>query len=200
MEVPDPLRAEAERRLWRYVIEVVERFALCPWARRARERGEIRVEVLLDTTHAALAAAVSRIADDPSAVMGMVVLPVASLDAPTLRRHRDVLLASRTGAAVAVGIADFHPDAPLDLSSAARLIPWLRRSPDPTLQVVRLDALAAARQVPPPPALAAQAQILAGHAAPPAPSPSAQIADDNLHTARTQLDDLTAALAAVRGT
>ena len=33
--------AEVRRILERYLVEVVERHALCPWARSARERGEL---------------------------------------------------------------------------------------------------------------------------------------------------------------
>jgi hypothetical protein len=38
-------------------------------------------------------------------------------------------------------LAAFHPDASLDLGNADRLVPFLRRSPDPTIQVVRISAL-----------------------------------------------------------
>ena len=186
------LRHEAERLLWRYVVEVVERFGLCPWARRARERGEIRVEVLVGATVdvAEVAAAVAACAQRP---MGMIVLPRARPAPAALRRLRDELLATRPP----VGIADFHPDAELDLGSPARAVPGLRRSPDPMLQVVRLDVLAAARAAPPPPDLAGQAAILAGRAAPPAAQVSAQIADDNLRTARAEAAALAAAIAAI---
>jgi hypothetical protein len=186
------LRREAERLLWRYVVEVVERFGLCPWSRRARERGEIRVEVLTGEVvdPREVAAAVARIADGP---MGMVVLPRARPDPAALRRLRDDLLAARPP----IGIADFHPDAELDLGSPARAIPWLRRAPDPMLQVVQLDVLAAARAEPPPPGLAGQAAILAGRAAPPPPPVSEQISAENLRTARAEADALAAAIAAI---
>src|ERR1051325_11752428 len=38
--------AEVERILERYLVEVVERHELCPWARTARERGELAIGVL----------------------------------------------------------------------------------------------------------------------------------------------------------
>lgn len=38
-------------------------------------------------------------------------------------------------------LAAFHPDAKLDLDSAERLIPFLRRSPDPCVQAVRMSVL-----------------------------------------------------------
>ena len=186
------LAREAERLLWRYVVEVVERFGLCPWARRARERGEIRVAVLTGAAvdRAELGRALDAVVAFP---MGMIVLPRARPDPTALRRLRDELLAARPP----VGIADFHPDAELDLSAPARAIPGLRRAPDPMLQVVRLDVLAAARAAPPPPGRAGQAAILAGVAAPPPRPVSAQIADDNLDTARAEAAALAAAIAAI---
>ena len=50
---------------------------------------------------------------------------------------------------------------------SARLVPFLRRAPDPLLQLVPLALLAAARAQPPQPDLAAQARMLGG-AEPPA--------------------------------
>ena len=38
-------------------------------------------------------------------------------------------------------MAAFHPDARPDLNEPERLIPFLRRTPDPTIQVVRCTAL-----------------------------------------------------------
>ena len=128
------LAAEARRLLDRYLIEVVEAYELCPWAASARRRGEIRVEVVAIGD---AAAAVDRIAGDRAAAIGMVVLAAAAdaIAPPSLRRLRDELLAGRSD----VAIADFHPAATADLSSPARLVPFLRRAPDPMLQVVRRE-------------------------------------------------------------
>jgi hypothetical protein len=192
----DSLPSEAERLLWRYVVEVVERFGLCPWARRARERGEVRVEVLIgQPTLAAIVDAAARIAD--LAVLGMIVMPRATLDPVELRRLRDDLVVVRSHVVPAVGIADFHPDAEVDLSSAARAIPGLRRAPDPTLQLVRLDALAAARGAPPSPTRADQVAVLAGLGRPAALPTSEQIAADNLCIARDDFAALDQAITAI---
>jgi hypothetical protein len=180
---------DAERLLHRYLVEVVERFGLCPWARAARERGEIRVEVV-DAGDAA--AAIARIVADPAATMGMVIVP--GLDPRALRRLRDELLAARVAE---VGIADFHPEAALDASSPARAVAWLRRSPDPMLQVVRLDVLAAARAAPPPPDLAGQAAILAGRAGAPPPAVADRIAAANLATIAARAAEIEAAVVAI---
>ena len=48
------------------------------------------------------------------------------------------------GAAFAA--AAFHPDAPADTSAPYRLVPFVRRSPDPTVQLIRRSALDAVRR------------------------------------------------------
>src|SRR6267143_1192556 len=39
----------------------------------------------------------------------------------------------------------FHPDLPLDLTDAHRAVQFIRRSPDPTIQMVRASVLKAVR-------------------------------------------------------
>jgi len=193
------VRAEAERLLWRYVVEVVERFGLCPWARRARERGEVRVEVLVSDDPAGpsrmeIVAAATRIAQDPRAILGMVVLARAPLDPYGLRRRKDDVVDAKIEPAIAV--ADFHPEATFDDRTAGRLVSWLRRAPDPTLQIVRLAVLDAMKPSALP-GLAAQAEILAGRLVEMPPSPSDQIADTNLATVRADPDAVAAAVQAI---
>jgi len=170
----DRVAREARRLLDRYLTEVVERFALCPWAAATRRRGELRVEVLVPpSSDAAVHAAVARIADDPRAAIGMVVLAGASIDALALRRLRDAAIRPD------VAIADFHPRGAGDATTPSRLVPVLRRAPDPMLQVVRWSVLHAARRSPPPPDRGAQARLLAGHADDTVPDPSDAIARAN---------------------
>ena len=151
---PAELERQARRLLDRYLTEVVERFGLCPWAEPARRRGELRVEIVL--AEDAVAEAVVRIAGDARATIGMVVLAASSIAPAALRRLRDASVRAD------VAIADFHPDGVGDLASPARLVPVLRRAPDPMLQVVRWSVLEAARRAPSPPDRAAQARLLAG--------------------------------------
>ena len=117
----------------RYLVEIVERFELCPWARPARTRGEVRAEILI---------------------------------------------------------------------TPARLVPCLRRSPDPMLQVVRWSALESARRAPPPPDRATQLQWLAGQGAPPAPLITDEIELANHRTisavGMAAFEEAIAALAAAR--
>lgn len=176
----DPaLDREARRLLGRYQREVVERFGLCPWAEPARTRGEVRVAVVDDGD---AAAALDAFEADGDAVLGLVVMPRFGGDAAALRRLRDALLAGTRGARVA--LADFHPDAALDTGAAARVVPWLRRSPDPMLQAVRHQTLASLRRAKVTLSPADQAAALAGRAPPPRVDPADQVAADNLETVR----------------
>ena len=156
--------AEVHRILDRYIIEVVEAFDLCPWSRSARLGGEVAIEVLwgeppfstwIEAAQALLARPATRVA--------MVVAPESSVTAPQLRVIRDRVTARVPGS----GVAHFHPDAALDLASPARLVPFLRRSPDPLLQLVPLALLDSVRGAPPSPDRARQAQMLGGIATAP---------------------------------
>lgn len=179
----DPaLDREARRLFARYQVEVVERFGLCPWAEPARARGEVRVFVV---DSAGAGAALDAFLDDPAAVIGLVVMPRFAGDARRLRALRDELLAS--GRTARLALADFHPEAELDATSPPRLVPWLRRTPDPTLQAVRHETLASLRRsssVLPP---AAQLAVLAGRATPPPRrDPADRVADDNHATVHSE--------------
>jgi hypothetical protein len=162
--------AEVRRVLERYLIEVVEAFELCPWARAAREGGELAIAVAFGAPDAdALARAGAGLLAGGARV-AMVVAPELAIDLAGLRALRD-RVASRVPVA---GIAEFHPDAALDLATPARLVPFLRRSPDPMLQLVPLVRLASARAAPPAVDRATQAQMLGGTA----PAERGDVADE----------------------
>jgi hypothetical protein len=187
--------AEVERILARYLVEVVERYALCPWARAAREAGELAIGILwgepaLDDWVAEAA----RLLAVPHAQVAMVVAPELSIARPALGALRDAVAARMPAA----GVAEFHPDAELDLATPPRLVPFLRRAPDPLLQLVPLaliDAARAARagHAAPPADRARQAAMLGGEAAPPREL-SAQIAAANHATVATAHAAIAAAI------
>jgi hypothetical protein len=146
------LEREALRVHRRYQLEVVEALGLCPWAERARLSGEVRERVLHDEDGADVGASVAAIGDlagDPRVDVAFLLYPrlrvaratfddfAARVRAEDARRH---LLGS-----VPFVIAVFHPDAEPDTSDPERLIPFLRRTPDPTLQLVRASVLDAVR-------------------------------------------------------
>ncbi|MBX3246367.1 MAG: DUF1415 family protein [Myxococcales bacterium] len=147
------LEREARRIYARYEVEVVEAFGFCPWAARARAQGEVEVRVVLDADEpeaeeAALVAIEAHAARAHVAV-GLVVLPRLPVSARAMARFVARLRerhAAAHGSSPPMALAEFHPDAAADLESPARLVPFLRRSPDPTIQCVRLSVLSELRR------------------------------------------------------
>jgi hypothetical protein len=185
---------EVLRLLERYLIEVVERYGLCPWAHMAREHGEIAAGVLWGTPALdAWAAEASRLLALPMTRVAMVIAPEAAMSRDALRALRDEV-ATRVPSA---GVAEFHPAAALDLATPVRLVPFLRRSPDPMLQLVPLAVIDAVRAAPPPPRLAEQASMLGGHVGPPRQDVAARIAAANHATVASMYAEITAVLEAI---
>ena len=141
------LVAEALRVNARYVQEVVIGWGLCPWAARAWSDGQVtqRVFTGAEPEVAPVAAFVDELVATPDAAIGLAIFPRVALTvsawdkfAENVRRARREFLA-----------AAFHPDyrppeggAPEgSMIAAARLVPFIRRTPDPTLQLVRASLL-----------------------------------------------------------
>jgi hypothetical protein len=183
--------AEVLRILERYLVEIVERYELCPWARGAREHGEIAIGILWETPALEdwIAEAEARLAE-PCARVAMVVAPELAISPGALRALRDQVAARIPSA----GVADFHPSAELDLASPARLVPFLRRSPDPLLQLVPLSLIETVRAAPPTADRAQQAAMLGGHGGAPRGEVGARIAADNHATVARAHAAITAAL------
>lgn len=157
--VPDDreerLRREAVRVYERYATEVVETFQLCPWARRARQDGRVRTCVVTDPEPPVehLLDRMDEIFADARIEVALILLPRVPWDRNDFRRfasavraaHEARHAASRVPGPPPLAMAAFHPDAQPDLDSAARLVAFLRRTPDPTIQIVRQAALAGVR-------------------------------------------------------
>ena len=131
------LVAEALRVNARYVEEAVIGWDLCPWAARAWSDGQVTQRVFTDSEPelGAVVAFVDELVATPDAAIGLAIFPRVACTvgawekfAESVRRARNVFVA-----------AAFHPDygAPDGLLDAARLVPFIRRTPDPTLQLVR---------------------------------------------------------------
>jgi len=178
----------------RYLVEVVERYDLCPWARSAREHGEIAAEVVWGAPSLAdWVATAEALLARPTTRVAMVIAPELVIAPAELRAVRDRVASQLPSA----GVAEFHPDAALDLASPARLVPFVRRSPDPLLQLVPLALLDAVRTAPPTPSLAAQAQMLGGRAAPPRQDVAARIAAANHATVMHDHEQLEAVFTSI---
>jgi hypothetical protein len=145
------LEAEAIRVFRRYQLEIVEGLKLCPWAERTRTEHRLGERVVhveeLDEPRAL--DAVSSL-EDPRIEIGIVLFPRLRAGASEFERFVSRLVARdaerRPLGTTPFAMAAFHPDARADTSEAERLIPFLRRTPDPTIQLVRSDALERVRE------------------------------------------------------
>jgi hypothetical protein len=190
----DPRRGEVLRIFERYLVEIVETYELCPWARSARVGGELAVDVVWGTPSAdAWVGAAQALLASPQTRVAMVIAPELDVAPAQLRALRD-RVASRLPAA---GVAEFHPAGVLDHATPARLVPFLRRSPDPLLQLVPFAVLDAVRA----PQLVAdraqQAQLLVAGGDPPKPAVADRIAAANHARVTPSLAELTARLDAI---
>ncbi len=150
---------EVRRLLDRYIVEIVETYGFCPWAKPARLGGEIAVDVLWGTpARDAWATTAEQLLARPSTRVAMIIAPELAATPADLRAIRDLVAARLPG----LGIAEFHPEATLDLGSPGRLVPYLRRSPDPMLQLVPLSLLESVRAYPAVIDINEQAQMLGG--------------------------------------
>jgi hypothetical protein len=126
----------------RYLREFVEAFDVCPFATAAREAGQVERRVLLAESPAAadVVAAVREIETHASAVIGLLIFPRF---AGGFEAFDALAAAARTerGGDCPFAFAPFHPDAPYGTQTPAQMVMFFRRAPDPTLQLVRFDAL-----------------------------------------------------------
>jgi hypothetical protein len=139
---------EALRLNRRYVVEVVEHFGLCPWADRARREGRVTEVVFAQTSADHFEPSLDRMREleDRSAIdVALFIYPeirLNRLDFEHFARRLRALDAERHPPdRIPFAIAAFHPDAPPVLANPDRLVPFLRRTPYPTLQIVRESTL-----------------------------------------------------------
>jgi hypothetical protein len=140
----------------RYAVEVVERFNFCPWARSARESGDVTLRVVFSADHDDFDESLRLLLDlheqapETSAESGtqvdvaLFIYPLLDLDRLGFEDYaRRLRTRAETGQKNldAFAMAAFHPSAGADLTHPDRLVPFVRRSPDPTLQLVRKSAL-----------------------------------------------------------
>jgi hypothetical protein len=186
--------AEVLRILGRYLIEVVERYELCPWARSARLGGEVATGVLWGApTDDEWVATAAELLARPGARVVMVIAPELVISPAGLRALRGWVAARLPHA----GIADFHPQASLDLTTPARLVPFLRRAPDPLLQLVPLALLNGVRGPPPTIDRARQALLLGGRVEPPRADVATRIAAANHATTLRHASEIESTLDAI---
>jgi len=136
----ESIEAAALARNDRYLREFVEALDLCPFARRCRESGRLARRVLRGGGPGeATASAVRELEATPEdqVEVALLIYPELEGGVRALEELRDEVRRSlRRFHCVA-----FHPELPMDLSDENRAVSFLRRSPDPTLQLVRIATL-----------------------------------------------------------
>ena len=139
---------EATRLHHRYQVEIVEACGLCPWAEKSRLDGHVREFVLFDTDPAfvepsvAVMAEVAASTDIEVAFLIFPMLDLGRLDFEAFAaRVRVADAATHEVGQIPFVSAAFHPEAAPDVTQAERLIPFLRRTPDPTIQLIRGSVL-----------------------------------------------------------
>ncbi len=146
-----PLVAEALRRNARYVEEVVIGWNLCPWAARAWREGRVARRVFVDAALdvAPVLVLIDELCATPDFAIGLAIFPHAiTTDAAFGSFAERVRRADRArrspDAPTPFLLAAFHPDsgAGSDVGNAAQLVSFIRRTPDPTLQLVRASLVA----------------------------------------------------------
>jgi hypothetical protein len=142
----EALRVEALRVNARYIEEVVIGWDLCPWAARAWAQGEVERRVLAAAAPdpAEVARVIRELGAVPTCAVGLLIFPRAEVSVGAWERFAEQ---ARRAAGPFV-IAAFHPDyrpSERPVTNAAELVSLIRRTPDPTLQLVRtalIDELA----------------------------------------------------------
>lgn len=148
------VETEARRLFLRYAQEVVEQLGMCPWAATTRLTGRMQIEVVRGAApdlDRALAC-VDEVEHASETDVGVLIFPELDLDRVPFQRFAAALRQAdadrRPPGTTVLAMADFHPNAEPDLGAAERLVAFVRRTPDPVIQLVRRSALAAVRMTP----------------------------------------------------
>ena len=150
----DPDVQAALRRNDRYLQEFIEPLTICPYAKTCREQGRLYRGVFLQVQPHALAVAEFLLSLDPDRLyeIGLLLFPnFAGIGqvGPSLPFERFVTDVrnqyTRLRKPPAFFIVAFHPHLPSNLSNPDVAVRFMRRSPDPTIQLVRPEVIDAVR-------------------------------------------------------
>ena len=132
---------EALRRNDRYLREFVEALRLCPYAKTCRESGKLHRRVLAGAEQAGEAIREIEALPDQSVEVALLIFPGAPAGSAQAARDFEAFCAELRPRLTKFYAVAFHPDLPRDLQDAHRAVQFIRRSPDPTLQLVRASVL-----------------------------------------------------------
>lgn len=110
----------------------------------------MRVVLGVEPNHRALLPIIDELDADPQVEVALLLLPRLDLGARAfdsfVGRLREEDATRRPLGTIPFMFAAFHPEAAVDVTDAERLIPYLRRTPDPTIQLVRSSSIDAVRR------------------------------------------------------
>ena len=144
--------AEALARNDRYLVEFVEALAICPYARACRETGRLARTVGLDgaLTEDGLSAKLLQMDEEtgPGVDVALLIFPRLRLSAldfdrlvrRALKNYTDEKRGS-PGPLLPIFAVAFHPGFDMQLRNADVAVRFMRKSPDPTVQIVRPEAI-----------------------------------------------------------
>jgi len=136
----------------RYIGEFVEALRMCPFAKQCRETGKLHRRVVLELRDAQAAVKAVEALPADSVEVALLIFPLARADGEESAREfeaftaalREWMTREHRGDPPFYCVA-FHPDLPRDLLDAHRAVQFIRRSPDPTVQLVRASVLRSVR-------------------------------------------------------
>jgi hypothetical protein len=136
----------------RYLREFVEALRMCPYAQACRESGKLQRRVLHSREEALPAIREIEALPPESVEVALLIFPFEPGEDEASARAfsafaadlRDRMFAMHGGAPPFYSVA-FHPALPRDLLDASRAVQLVRRSPDPTVQLVRASVLRSVR-------------------------------------------------------
>jgi hypothetical protein len=132
----------------RYLYEFLEKYAFCPFAKQGREEGtSVRYFHYADTLSIdPLLELMEKVASNTQHVVSQVMMPVIEVE-PDLWMDFCYRLTElghiRMGGRDVLAVAPLHPKLSFNTANPFALVPLFRRTPDPTIQWVRLDGLEA---------------------------------------------------------
>jgi nitrite reductase/ring-hydroxylating ferredoxin subunit len=178
-----------------YLTTFLEPGSFCPFSKGGRKRGQTArfVHRTESTEVEPLLARMLEVARDPSKLVIQVIVPLVEVEPAAwsafcralTEAGNDRLRGESPDGGDILAVAPLHPELPYTTRSPYSLIPLFRRTPDPTIQWVRNDALEALyRGRTGDTVFIDPAEVLSAVARPPAPDLFTRIAESNVKMAQ----------------
>jgi hypothetical protein len=129
----------------RYIREFVEALHICPYAKTCRTSGKLVRRVVERAEDVLAEARAVEAMPDDAVEVALLIFPGARADGVESAREFESFCARLRPSLTKFYCVAFHPDLPRDLFDAHRAVRFIRRSPDPTIQMVRASVLYAVR-------------------------------------------------------